>query len=213
MLCQWINPNEWSMVSYLHTPRSRVLLEKLTGFQVVKKFPTFYETRRFITSFTSSRHLSLFCASSIHSIAPHPTSSKSILILFSHLRLGLPNGLFPSSVPTKTLYTPLLYPIRATCPAYLILLDFLNRRILGEQCRSFSSSLCSFLHSPLTSSLLHPNILLSTLFSNTLSLRSSLNVSYQVSHPYKTTGKIIVLYILILKFLDSKLEDKRFCAE
>ena len=48
-----------------------------------------------------------------------------------------------------------------------------------------------------TSSLLGPNILLNTLFSNTLSLRSCLNVSDQVSHPYKTTRKIIVLYILI----------------
>jgi len=44
---------------------------------------------------------------------------------------------------------------------------------------------------------LSPDILLSTLFSNTLSLRSSLIVSYQVSHPYKTTSKIIILYILI----------------
>ena len=51
-----------------------------------------------------------------------------------------------------------------------------------------------------TSSLLGPNILLSTLFSNTLSLRSSINISDQVSHPYKTTGKIIVLYILIFNF-------------
>jgi hypothetical protein len=41
------------------TPWSRVLLEKLTGFQVVKKFPTFYATRKFITVFTSARHLSL----------------------------------------------------------------------------------------------------------------------------------------------------------
>jgi hypothetical protein len=48
-----------------------------------------------------------------------------------------------------------------------------------------------------TSSLFGPNILLSTLFSNTLSLCSSLNVRDQVSHPYKTTGKIIALYILI----------------
>ena len=62
---------------------------------------------------------------------------------------------------------------------------------MGEEYRSFSSSLCSFLHSHVVSSLLGPNILLSTLFSNTLSLRSSLNVSDQVSHPYNTTGIII----------------------
>src|SRR5215471_18764029 len=57
-----------------------------------------------------------------------------------------------------------------------------------------------FLHSPVTSSLLGPNTLLNTLFSNTLSLCSSLNVSDQASHPYKTTGRIIVLYIWIFKF-------------
>jgi len=35
------------------------------------------------------------------------------------------------------------------------------------------------------------------MLSNTLSFLSSFNVSDQVSHPFKTTGKIIVLYILI----------------
>jgi hypothetical protein len=49
---------------------------------------------------------------------------------------------------------------------------------------SLSSSLCSFLHYPGTSSLLGSNILLSTLFSNTLSLRSSLDVSDQVIHQW-----------------------------
>jgi hypothetical protein len=68
---------------------------------------------------------------------------------------------------------------------------FYTRTILREEHRSLSSSFCSFLHSPLTSSLLGPNILLKIIFSNTLSLRSSLNVSDQVSHPYKTTGKIM----------------------
>jgi hypothetical protein len=58
-------------------------------------------------------------------------------------------------------------------------------------------------------SLLGPNILLSTLFSNTLNLCSSLKVRDKVSHPYKTRCKIIVLYILIFTFLDSRREDKR----
>jgi len=38
-------------------------------------------------------------------------------------------------------------------------------------------------------------------------------VSDQVSHPYKTTGEIVDLYVLIVIFLDSKLENKRFCTE
>ena len=45
--------------TYLLTLWSRVLLGKLTGFQLVKKFPAFYGTRKFITAFTSARHLSL----------------------------------------------------------------------------------------------------------------------------------------------------------
>ena len=76
-------------------------------------------------------------------------------------------------------------------PSPLILLDFITRTILGGEYKSFSSSLCILLHSPVTSSLLGPNILLNTMFSNTLSFLSSRNVSDQVSHPYKTTGKII----------------------
>jgi hypothetical protein len=51
-----------------------------------------------------------------------------------------------------------------------------------------------------------PNILRSTLFSNNLSLCSYLNVSDQDSHPYRTTGKIIVLYILTFIFVDNRRE-------
>ena len=48
-----------SLLACLLTKWRWVLLEKLTGVQLVKKFPAFYGTRRFITAFTSARHLSL----------------------------------------------------------------------------------------------------------------------------------------------------------
>jgi len=119
-------------------PWCRVLLEKLTGLQLVKKFPAFQGTRRFITALTNVRHRSLSWGSPIQAIYPHPTSWRSILILSTHLRLGLPSGLFPSGFPNKTQYTTLSSPIRATCPAPLILLDFITRTILGEEHKSFS---------------------------------------------------------------------------
>ena len=115
------------------TPYSRALLEKLTVSQPLKKFSAFYGARRFIITNTSARHLSLSWASSIQSVSPHPTSSRSTLILSSHLCLGLPSSIFTSGFPTKTLYTPLLSPIRSTCPVHLILLDMITRTILGEQ--------------------------------------------------------------------------------
>ena len=110
-------------------------------FSASQEIPAFYGTRRFIHK---CPHPSVSWARSIQSIAPHLTSWRPILILSSHLRLGLPIGLLPSGFPTKTLYTPLPSPIRATCPAYLILLDFIVGTILGEEYRPLSSSLCSF---------------------------------------------------------------------
>ena len=82
-------PPDW-LLTYLLTPWSRVLLEKLSGLQLVKKFPAFYGARRFITALTSARHLSLSWASSLQSTHPHPTSRRYILMLSSHLYLGLP---------------------------------------------------------------------------------------------------------------------------
>jgi len=140
-----------------------------------------------------------------------PTSYflKIHLNIIFHLRLVLPIRSLPQISPPKPCIRLSSPPTLATCLANLILLDLFTRKIFGDQCGSLSSSVCSFLHSPVTSSLLGPNSL-NTLFSDTLSLRSSLNMSDQVSHPYITTRKIIIVYILIFLFLDSKLEDKRF---
>ena len=106
------------ILNFILTPWSRVVLEKLIGLQLVKKFRAFYGTRRFITTFISARHLSLSWASSIHFIPPHTTSWRSILILTSHLRLGLPSGLLPSGFVPQTCTRP--SPIRSTFPAHLI---------------------------------------------------------------------------------------------
>jgi len=79
--------------------------------------------------------------------------------------------------------------IDAMCPVHL-LLDLIIWLIFSEEYILLSSLLYSLLDDPVTLSFLGPNILLSTLFSNTLSLCTILIVSDQVSHPYKTTGKV-----------------------
>jgi len=135
--CNYVYINVVHMYS---TQWSRVLLETLTGSQLVKKFPVLSGTQRFITTFTSAHHLSLSSGSSIQSIPSHPTSWRYTLILSSHQCLGLPSGLLPSGFPTKTLYTSLLSPIRATCQAHLVL-DFITQTMLGEQYRGADESL------------------------------------------------------------------------
>ena len=130
-LCSSLNVR--ASYTNLLTPKNRVLLGKLTGSQLVKKFPTFYGTESFNTAFMSACHLSLSSARLIQSMPPHPTSWRSILISSSHLCLGIPSGLLPLGFPTKTLYTPLLSTIGATCPAHLILLGFITETMFGEE--------------------------------------------------------------------------------
>ena len=66
-----------------------------------------------------------------------PSSSRSSKWLSSHLVQDLPNGFSPSRLPTKSFYAPLLSPIRATCPAYIVL-ALITRNTFGEEYKSFA---------------------------------------------------------------------------
>jgi len=126
-----------------------------------------------------------------------PVHTPTSHFLKIHLNIILPST--PGSLSLRFFHQNLAYAslLPHTCyiPHPSNSSQFCHPKILGEEYESLSSSLCSFLHSLITSSLLGPNILLNTLFSNTLSLHSCLNVDNQVSHPNKITGKIIILYI------------------
>jgi hypothetical protein len=85
-------------------------------------------------------------------------------------------------------------PMRATYLTHPPLFDHPNSRLFNEEYKLWCYSLCNCLQPPVTSYLVGPNILLSTLFSKTLNLCSSLNVKDQVPHPYQTTEYIILCF-------------------
>jgi hypothetical protein len=116
-------------------------------------------------------------------------SLRSTLILPSHLRLGI-----------------LFHACYMPCPSHPPWLDHSNYiwwRVHDMKLLIVQFSPTSYHFVPLRS-----NILFSTLFSNTLSLCSSLNAKNQVPHPYKVTGKILVFCILIVTFLDKARRQK-----
>jgi len=113
--------------------------------QLVKKLPSFYETRMFITAFIKARYFF-----HINPVYYQPNSLRSILILSYHLRRGLPSGHFPSCFLAETLYKFLLSPTRATGPIHLFILDLITWITFGVEYKSRRSSISSsssyFLH-------------------------------------------------------------------
>jgi hypothetical protein len=92
----------------------------------------------FTTVFARVRHLSLSTASWIQSICCQQIFLISILLLFSHLHLGLPSGLFRSRFSTNSFYTILFLLSRSVSqfPIHLFLLDFIILVIFGRYCTS-----------------------------------------------------------------------------
>ena len=87
---------------YILTPWCRVLLEKLTGLQLVKKFPAFHGTRRFITALTSVRHLSLSWARPIQSIAAALSDPALYRLLTFQVPIIIPLCLLRDASPGNT---------------------------------------------------------------------------------------------------------------
>jgi hypothetical protein len=161
--------------------------------------------------FTGARHWPLSWVRRIQSTPSHPISLTQILILYSNVRRDLPGGLVSSGLRTKILYRVLISPMRATFPVHLILLDLITLITFDEGYKLWSSSLCSLLQPTATSSLLDPNILLSTLFSNTPSLHCSIKINkktqdfYIHAQEFRITGAVASLNIEYLR------ENKHKC--
>jgi hypothetical protein len=113
------------------------------------------------------------------------------------------------SLFSEILYKSHLSLICSTCPSYLILLDLNHAKKFGWNLQTIKFFIKYFLPHRVTSSLQYPNIIPNALLSNTLTLRYSLNIRDQLSHPYKKLGWIIVQYTQFFTFLDSKQENKR----
>ena len=95
------------LLTYLLTPRNRVLLENLTGSQLGKKFPALEGNQNVFNRVYKSTPSVPIPSHNNPVHVPHSTYRRSILILSSYLSLGVQNGV--SRFPTKKLYAVLLY--------------------------------------------------------------------------------------------------------
>jgi hypothetical protein len=139
-----------------HKLTNITLLEKLPLVKLVKNFAAFYGTRKFIIVFTRALCWSIFWARSIQFIPPNPISLTSVLILSTHLRLGPPTGPFLLAFPPISYMHSASLPVWAKWPSHFIRRDLIILIILGEVYKLWSSSLCRFLLTPVTSPLFGP---------------------------------------------------------
>jgi hypothetical protein len=162
----------------------------------------------FTTAVTTALHLSLSCATPIYSKPSHLMSTKYILMLSTHLRLGPPSGPFPPVLLTNNLYTFFFSPIHTTCRAHTLLPRLYNCNYTWQTVQIMQLLVMQFSPPFRHFNPLRPNILPSILFSNTLC--STFNVRDKVSQLYRTTSKILVTYILIFTFFGSRQQDRGF---
>jgi hypothetical protein len=133
------------LVPFLHETWSWALPEKPLVVQLLKNFPIFCGTRKFITVFTRACHWSLFWAILIQSIPPHSISLWSILILSTHLRLRLPSGIVPPGFPTNIYYAFSFSPFVLHALLIPFSLTWIILIVLGEEYKLWSSLLYNFI--------------------------------------------------------------------
>jgi len=132
--------------------------------------PEFCRTLIWITEFKKTLRLSSSRARLTQYTHFHPTPLGYILMLSSYFWRDLPSGFWLSGFPTVILCVFFFSPMRTPFTAPLISPSLFTRIISDAEYKSRFACLCSFLTPPVTSSPLGSNILLSTLFSNILSL-------------------------------------------